>query len=418
MPALAPDQQAAITWETYNLGGATAGTDTVNALVSRFEQLHPNIDVTARAPQGGIAEITQSVQRAVVAGNAPDVGQLIFSDLRFVAGDLGAKPLDQLVGADAVRELFEAGPHPYHPRAAVLGDLDSHTYGIPYVFSTPVLFFNADLFRAAGLDPADPPSNWAEVQQAAVAIADATDAGGAFVSCVEGAGGGDWCLHGILQSNGGRALSEDGKRLEFGEPPAVEAVATLQGLAQAAPDSMPNITNADAQDRFSRGGLGMILTTSALQRGFLTASQGGFELRATGMPGFGDRPATPTNSGSALFVLTDDPVRQAAAWELITFLTSSEAETMITEGIGYVPLRSSLIDDPAYLQPFTAQQAGLVEPNVAQLDRLVPWPSFPGRDYGQIQRLMMDAVTEVVFRGADPTTTLRAAQDRATELMP
>jgi multiple sugar transport system substrate-binding protein len=418
VPALAPGQEVAITWETYNLGGATAGTDTVNALVDRFEELNPTIDVTAQAPQGGTAEITQSVLRQVVAGSPPDVAQMIFSDLRYIASDLNAQPLDRLFGEDAVREHLEGGEHPYHPRAAVLGDLDGTTYGIPYVFSTPVLFYNADLFRAAGLDPADPPSNWAEVQQAADAIAGTTDAGGVYVSCVEAAGGGDWCLHGILQSNGGRALSEDGTRLEFAEPPAVEAVATIQGIVQSAPDAMPDITGADAQDRFARGQLGMVLTTSALQRGFLAASEGAFELRATGMPGFGDTPASPTNSGSALFVLATDPAEQAASWELIKFLTGPEAQTTITEGIGYVPLRSTLVSDPEYLQPFTEQQQGLVEPNVEQLDRLVPWPSFPGPDYGQIQRLMMDAVSEVVFRGADPAATLGAAQDRATELMP
>ncbi|MDN5859445.1 MAG: ABC transporter substrate-binding protein, partial [Pseudonocardia sp.] len=68
--------------------------------------------------------------------------------------------------------------------------------------------------------------------------------------------------------------------------------------------------------------------------------------------------------------------------------------------------------------PFTQAQNGLVEPNVAQLDRLEPWPSFPGPNANQIVALLMDAVNEIVFRGADPATTLRTAQQRAAELMP
>jgi multiple sugar transport system substrate-binding protein len=418
VPELAPDQQVSIAWESYNASGAASGSGGVEKLVQRFEELHPNIDVTVRPPQGGTAEITQSVQRQVVAGNPPDVAQLIFSDLRYIASDLGVQPLDELFGEAAVTEHLTGGEHPYHPRAAVLGDLDGTTYGIPYVFSTPVLFYNADLFRAAGLDPDDPPANWSQVREAALAISTQTEAGGVYVGCVEGAGGGDWCLHGILNSNGGSALSEDGTRLTWAEPPAVEAVATMQGLVQAGPDVFPNITNADASDRFARGELGMMLYTSALQSSFLNASEGQFELRLTGMPGFGDRPASPTNSGSALFILSQEPAKQAASWELIKFLTSPEAQTIITENIGYVPLRSTLIEDPEYLQPFTQSQGGLVEPNVAQLDRLEPWPSFPGPNYKQIQGLLMDAVAEVVFRGADPAATLQAAQDRASELMP
>jgi multiple sugar transport system substrate-binding protein len=418
VPELAPDQQVSILWESYNAGGVTSGSDAVGKLVTRFEELHPNIDVTVQPPQGGATAYTESVQRQVVAGNPPDVAQLIFSDLRYAVSDLGVQPLDALFGEQAVDEHVNSGEHPYHPRAATLADLDGTTYGIPYVFSTPVLFYNADLFRAAGLDPNDPPTNWAQVQEAATAISETTDAGGVYVGCVEGAAGGDWCLHGILESNGGQALSDDGTTVTWAEPPAVEAVVTMQRMVQAGPDVFPNITNADASDRFARGQLGMLLYTSALQSRFLEASEGNFELRLTGMPGFGDRPASPTNSGSALFILAQDPAKQAASWELIKFLTGPEAQTIITENIGYVPLRSTLIKDPEYLQPFTESQGGLVEPNVAQLDRLEPWPSFPGPDYRQIQTLLMDAVNEIVFRGADPAATLRTAQQRATELMP
>lgn len=418
VPELGPDQEVSIVWESYNAGGVAAGNDAVEKLVTRFEELNPNIDVAVQPPQGGPTEFTQSVQRQVVAGNPPDVAQLTFSDLRYAASDLGVRPIDQLFGEQAVDAHLNSGEHPYHPRAAVLGDLNGTTYGIPYVFSTPVLFYNADLFRAAGLDPDNPPTNWAQVQEAATAISTTADAGGVYVGCVEGSGGGDWCLHGILESNNGQALSDDGTALTWAEPQAVEAVATMQKLAQAGPDVFPNITAADASDRFARGDLGMLLYTSALQSTFLEASEGNFELGLTGMPGFGDEPSSPTNSGSALFILAQDPAEQAASWELIKFLTGPEAQTIITENIGYVPLRSTLIEDPDYLAPFTESQGGLVEPNVAQLDRLEPWPSFPGPSYRQIQTLLMDSVAEVVFRGADPATSLQTAQDRAGELMP
>ncbi|MFD5179411.1 ABC transporter substrate-binding protein [Nocardia sp. NPDC058379] len=413
VPELAPDQHVSIVWETYN--AADQGSATVEKLVRRFEELNPNIDVTVQPPRGGPTEFTQSVHRQVVAGNPPDVAQLVFGDLRFVASDLGAQPLAELFGEDAVKQHLNSGEHPYHPRAAVLGDLDGITYGIPYVVSTPVLFYNADLFRAAGLDPAHPPTNWAQVREAAVAISKATDAGGIYAGCVEV--GNDWCLHGILNSNGGQALSEDGTKLTWADPSSVEAVATLQGLVQAGPDVFPNITSKDALDRFSRGNLGMVLNSSALQFTFLKASKGAFELGLTGMPGFGDKPSSPTNSGAALFIMAKDPAKQRASWELIKFLTSPEAQTILTENIGYVPLRSTLIKDPQYLRPFTEAQGGLVEPNVAQLDRLEPWPSFSGPNYDQIRRLLMAAVSEVVFRGADPTVTLQIAQDRAEKLM-
>ena len=43
------------------------------------------------------------------------------------------------------------------PKALKLGVLDGKTYALPYTISTPILFYNADLFKAAGLDPQRPP---------------------------------------------------------------------------------------------------------------------------------------------------------------------------------------------------------------------------------------------------------------------
>ncbi|MEU1981026.1 ABC transporter substrate-binding protein [Nocardia sp. NPDC019395] len=419
IPELAPGQQVSIRWESYNLASAGIFGDTTRGLVAEFERLHPNIDVEAVPPQGSSNEIAQSVQRQVIAGSPPDVAQLTFADLRYTASDLGAEPLDALVGRDEVQRLLTDGPHPYAPRAAVLGDVDGTTYGIPYVFSTPMLFINADLFRKAGLDPANPPKTWDEVAAAAQAIAKVPGtSGGAYLSCLDAASGGDWCLTGIVRSAGGRLLSEDGKSLTWTDPESVAAFDGMQKIAQAGPNALPNLSGSDAQDAFLRGNLGMLLTSAALQNAILESSAGKWQAAAAPMPGFGSTPSVPTNSGSALFVMTGDPAKQRAAWELIKFLTSAESETTITSNIGYVPLRASLIDDPDYLQAFADEHPGFVRPNVAQLDRLEPWVSYPGPNYQQIRTLLSKATDEIVFRGADPQQTLSAAQTSAQALMP
>ena len=40
---------------------------------------------------------------------------------------------------------------------------DGKTYGIPFQRSTPVLYWNKDAFKEAGLDPETPPASWAEM---------------------------------------------------------------------------------------------------------------------------------------------------------------------------------------------------------------------------------------------------------------
>ncbi|WP_181783922.1 ABC transporter substrate-binding protein [Pseudonocardia pini] len=414
-PELAPDQQVSITFESYNFGQAGPWTDTFNGLLATFRAQHPNITVTAQKPQGTssnpAADTISSIQTQAATGNTPDVAQVGFSDMGFVVDQLGAKPLDDLVGADEVAQTL-GGAHPYAPAAASLGELNGKPYGVPFVLSTPVLYYNASLFTAAGLDPANPPATWADVATAAAAIKAATGKEGAYADCVTTTAK-DWCLQSIIRSNGGRVLSEDRSTLQYAEPQSVQAVSTLADMVRTG--ASPKFSQQQAVEAFARGELGMILESSSLQGTFGKGAKGaGWELRGAATPSFGSTPAVPTNSGAALYVLSADPAKQRAAWELITFLTGDEAFTEIAKNIGYLPLRTGLMDstlkDWAAANPTTAI-------NVDQLNRMEPWVSFPGTGYLQVRDGMMDAVEKVVLQGADPQATLAEAQQRGQALL-
>ncbi|WP_037360997.1 ABC transporter substrate-binding protein [Amycolatopsis orientalis] len=416
VPELAPNQHVDITFESYNLSTAGTWTNTVNDLLARFQRKYPNITVHGQPPQGAGAagsNTVSSVQSQLMVGKAPDVAQLTFGDLDYAVTKLRPKALEDLVGAAAVKNAL-GGTHPIHERARGLAAMNGKTYGLPYVFSTPVLFYNADLFRKAGLDPDKPPSTWAEVQQAALAIKKATGAGGAYVDCFTKVSG-DWCLQSVIRSAGGRVLSPDRKTLTFADGPAADAVTMAQDMVKSG--ATPDLTQAQATEAMGRGQLGMFVESSALQGTLQGQSAGKWELRAAPEPSFGSRPAVPTNSGSGLFVFSSDPAKQRAAWDLVTFLTSDEAYTQISSKIGYLPLRTGLVNDPAGLKPW-ADQHPLIKPNLAQLNRLEPWVSLPGDNYVQMRDLMMQAVENAVYRGADVRATLTAAQQRAQELMP
>jgi multiple sugar transport system substrate-binding protein len=417
-PELAPGQQVSIVLESYNFGQAGAWSDTFTALLEEFHRRHPNITVTGQKPQGASAnpasDTVSSIQAQLVAGDPPDVAQLGFGDLDFTIDQLGAKPLDALFGADEVAAHFEEG-HPFAPNARTLAHEDGHTFGIPFVFSTPVLFYNATLFREAGLDPDAPPATWDEVRTAALRIAETTGKDGVYVDCVTEAAK-DWCLQSVVRSAGGRVLSADRTRLEFADPPAVEAVTMLQDLVTSG--ASPKLTQMQAVEGFARGDLGMILESSSVQGSFVKGAQGGgWELRGAGTPAFTGYPVVPTNSGAALFVLSDDPAKQRAAWTLIRFLTSDDAYVQIAGRIGYLPLRTGLVDDPDGLQAW-AEQNPLVRTNLAQMAVMEPWVSFPGDDYLQVRDGMMQAVEQVVLQGADAAATLADAVQRLAPLLP
>jgi len=396
-----------ISYYNYNLATAGLGGDATRELIAEFEAANPHIKVD---PVGVTSDqIGARVQADIAAGRNPDVAQLVFSDLDFIVRNLGVKALEDVVPADDLKQ-HTAG---MVPAGLKLGEMNGKTWGLAYTFSTPVLFYNANLFRAAGLDPDKPPRNWAEVKTTALAIRSKTGKGGVFPSIYTGF---DWLYQSILLSNGGRALSEDRKRLMFAEPASVEAVSTMRDLLVSG--AQPRINDAEAADAMMSGNLGMLLTTSAYQRALLSAAKDKFELRAAALPSFGDKPAVPTNSGSALFILSRDAAHQKAAWELMKFMTSKRGYTIITSKIGYLPLRLEIVDDPQYLGEWVKQNP-LVRPNLEQLSRMSPWQSMPGNSYKQIGKIEVEALNEAVYGDSnDVAAILMSAQQRASQLMP
>jgi multiple sugar transport system substrate-binding protein len=404
------DAPVEITFYNYNLAMAGSGQDGTNKLLKEFEALNPNIKVKGvGVPSPDMASRTQA---DIVAGRGPDVAQIIFKDLDYIALNMGAKALEDIIPENERDEHFSG-----MVKAGLdLGKLGDKTYALAYTFSTPMLFYNADIFRAAGLDPENPPRSWADIKKAAQTIQEKTEYRG-FGADVVGASGGsdDWLMQSLIYSNGGRTLSEDRKRLMFAEPEAVEVATMLRDLVTSGLyRNEPYGANVDGM---AGGKFGMMLTTAVRQATFVKGAAGKWELRATGMPAFGEKETAPTNSGSGLVIFSDDPVKQRAAWELMKFLTSRRGYTVITSEIGYVPLRLDIVDDPEFLGEWTKEHP-LVRPNLEQLSRLRPWVPYPGPNYKQIHNTFMSAMEQAVFGTGDVQQILQTAQDQAQRLIP
>lgn len=402
------DSPVTISYYNYNLASTGNGATATKQMIADFEKANPNIKVEGVGASS--AELTSRVQADVAAGRIPDVVQMVFSDLDFTVDNLGAVALEDIVPADELAAHFDG----MVPNGLDLGKLNGKTYGLAYTFSTPVLFYNADLFKKAGLDPDSPPKTWADVKAAAVAIKEKTEADG-IATGIFGPSAGDWLFQGVLRSNNGGLMSDDRKQLTFAQPASVEAVAMLRDLYDTG--AYTNLEIQAAMEGMAGGNIGMYLQTSAIQGFLVNGAEGNFDLRASTMPRFGDKPQRPNNSGSALVILSKDPVKQRAAWELMKFMTSKEAYTVITSQIGYLPLRTDIVDDPKYLGQWVKDHP-LIQPNLEQLKMLERWESFPGPNYRQIQKMMMEGAEMAVFGGMEPAEAMQAAQDNAQGLMP
>ncbi|MBW6422056.1 ABC transporter substrate-binding protein [Rhizobium sp. XQZ8] len=400
------DKPVTITFYNYNLASAGAGSEATKELIANFEKKNPNVKVETIAVPSN--EIINRVQADVVAGKQPDVAQLTFRDLIFIASDLGGNALEDMVSPAELKEHLTG----IFPKGLELGKVDGKTYGLAYTFSTPILYYNADLFKAAGLDPNNPPKTWADVAIAGKAIKEKTSKNGFFPGAY-GPTDGTFVYQSIVMSNGGKV--REGDKLTFADKNAAEAVKTMRDMVQSGAHA--KIDPASASDTFSAGNMGMFLYTTALLSSVKKSAAGKFDLRLAPMPSFGEKPTAPTNSGSALFVFSKDPAKQRASYELLKYLTSPDAYTIITSKIGYLPLRLDIVDDPNQLGPW-AKENPMFRSNLEQLNRLTPNMAFPGPNYRQVEKMMMDSVREAVFGSGDPIATLKTAQEQAQDLMP
>lgn len=394
--------------------GAQA-TNTLNGFIAGFEKTHPNITVTLE-PEASTAEgaISGQVQQDAIAGQVPDVVQIPFGEMLNLVHSFNGVNLTKVIGATSLAAEW-GGPNPYAPAITKLGLINGNVYAIPWTLSTPLLFYNADLFKAAGLDPANPPTTWPQVNRYAQAIKKVPGASGIVDACIGAASGGiDWCLQSMIFSASGTVMNPKRTATTFDNPQLITAMKALQSLG--ASGAIDNLTTAQAIQAWGAGKLGMILNTSALQASLIRANGGHFQMMVANEPGFGHAISVPTNSGSGLVILSKNKVKQQAAWMLIQYLTSAASMTSVTENIGYAPLRPSIVELPQYLKSWAAAQPFLA-PAMDQLSRIQQWQAYPGPNYATLSGILVNAATAITFQGADPQSTMVAAQAQAAGLI-
>jgi multiple sugar transport system substrate-binding protein len=409
---LPSDKVVEITFESYNLSNAGMWSDTISTLIEQFNNQHPNIKVTGQ-PGDSLAGVAQSVQKQLLAGQPPDVAQIIYNELDYAINELGAVDLTRLVGKDLLEEHF-GGQYPFHERAKVLSDWSGSTYGLPYVFSTPVLWINESKLEEAGLDPATVDlSTWDSLSAAAAQVTAKTGQPSVSIGCL--VAGGNWCMQSLFLSNGAQVLSEDRSQIGFGSDEAIDTVDVFHEMFDKG--LLANEDSNTMYEAAARGDVAFHVNTSAVQGMLMGGAEAdGWTLNASTLPAFGTKEVVPTNSGSTLMIFTADPVRQAACWEFMKFMTSPQAYQRITTEIGYLPLRATRTEPGGPLYEWVEENP-LVKPNLDQLDRLRPWVAYPGSSYQQVDTILAKAIEDSVFYDAPSEQTMRDAAARAQELI-
>ncbi len=247
--ALIATAHAQVTIEYWHINSATFGAQAVTQAIAAFQAEHPEVRVVERFQEGSYGGLLTNLQAAIAAGRPPAVAQIGYNFRLFAFDELPHVPVE----AFSDRDDYAAFVDGFIPGMLRLGSDDAGVLrAVPFAVSVPLLYYNADLFREAGLDPDAPPATWSEVREAAKAIRDAT---GRFGIGIQISNSNNWVPQGLIESNGGEILDADGN-VGVDRPEVIEVYEFWQALALE-DGTLPVVTDAEQEQAFLAGQLGM-----------------------------------------------------------------------------------------------------------------------------------------------------------------
>ena len=124
------------------------------ALVKEFNATHKNLKVVLHLTPPN--DDTSQLATAIRAGSPPDVVGLNDIDVPTFSHEGALMNLTKYINALPYKSSLSPG----HLALATIG---SQYYGLPYLADLSVLWYNKKLFSEAGLNPNDPPTNYAQI---------------------------------------------------------------------------------------------------------------------------------------------------------------------------------------------------------------------------------------------------------------
>jgi sn-glycerol 3-phosphate transport system substrate-binding protein len=384
----------------------------VQKLVGAFNASHPDIHVTA-VYTGSYDDTNLKTRAAIRAGHPPAAVIMSANFIReYVIGDLAAS-LDPLIGKDGETPAAFMGQ--FFPALRPNATENGHVYGVPFQNSTPILYYNTAEFKAAGLDPEKPPTTWQDWVDDAKkltrrdASGNVTQYGVSIISTYDTLG---WLVSGFTMSDGGTYYDRSwGGEVYYNEPSTIGAVTFLGDLVNTFKVMAPGVTDPNAAANAFFTGRAAMLVNSTGALGFARDNMKqpfkvAFVPRAL-------RNAVPIGGGSLIIPKANSPERQAAAWELIKYLTSPAVAGEWSRFTGYFAPNMAAYKLPE-MQAYIARNPD-AKVAIDQLRYAQPW--FATYDTVAVRKALEDQVQAVLSGKITAPVAMARAQAAADALL-
>ena len=241
---------AAFAQDTVTLSYALWDSEQVPAMqqiIDEFKQTHPNIDVKIQVTPWD--DYWTKLQTSATGGSAPDVFWMTLAYFKLYASNGILMPLDDKIAADGI-DMSN-----YVPAIAEAYTYDGVQYGMPKDVNAFGLFYNKDLFTAAGVSFPDASWTWQDVIDAAQKLTDPSK--GVYGIAAQEGDELAWYL--TVPQAGGYVISEDGKSSGYDKPETIAGIqfwVDLVNKYKASPN-LQQMTDTDALSMFTSGKVAM-----------------------------------------------------------------------------------------------------------------------------------------------------------------
>lgn len=374
--------------------GMTGGDkDAYLSLIQDFNDTHTDIQVDyVLQPWDSIA---QKLPTAIAAGSGPDLATPDYNMATVIQyADNGlALPLDDLLGTGETQVDESALPSTLIDAFSI----DGHMYASPLNFSTLLLYYNTDLFSAAGLEP---PTTMDELREAATQL---TTADGQYGIAI-----GDhstiavwpiliWAEGGDLVTDGCSALNDSA---------TVAAVSEWAELIHSTGITPTGLAGQDADNLFAAGKAAMEIN-GANAAGQYTEAGVNFDVVPVPV-GSSDEPVTLGNTIPV--IVSANTEHPAEAQEFLAWWLSADTQANLSQRAGTPPTRNDLADDPRLAEnPLVQKFSAVVDSARFYL------PTEPA--FNQIDADIFSPAIQAATLSGDAAGPLATANDQLNEVL-
>jgi sn-glycerol 3-phosphate transport system substrate-binding protein len=379
-------------------------TQVVDGIVADFMAENPDIKVNA-IYAGNYNDARIKALAALQSGEPAQLSVMFSIDIYELIEQDAIVAFDDIVTTDEDRAWLDS----FYPTLMENGRTAGKTWGIPFQRSTIVMYYNKDAFRAAGLDPENPPATWDELVDASKKLTK-TD-GSQWGMMIPSTGYPYWMFGALTMQNDQVLMNGAGDATYFDAPATVEALQFWKDLGEIH-KVMPEgtIEWGTLRQNFLEGKTAIMWHST----GNLTTVKNNatFDFGVAMLPA-NKRRGTPTGGGNFyIFKQTTDEER-AAALKLIKFMTSPERSAEWSMKTGYMGISPAAyatdkLQEYVVEFPYAAVARDQLEFATAELSTF---------ETGRVRKALDDAIQAALTGSKSPADALSEAQATADRLL-